>query len=111
MPALVFGVLLVPNLTHALGFYNFLRIFHSEVVSRTGFVPIEATPLRDGNRWEYDWVWTNPSLSLLLRDNPGQAVILNPNSYYSEWWEPFDPRKSMPDLSRYRLNASSLFFR
>src|SRR6516165_7941913 len=114
MPALVFGALLVPNLTHALGFYNFLRTFHSEVVSRTGFVPIEATPLRDGNRWEYDWVWTNPSLSLLLRDNPGQAIILNPSSYHPGllWgWETFDPRKSMPDLSRYRLNASSLFFR
>jgi hypothetical protein len=106
MPVLVFGALLVPNLTHALGFYNFLRTFHNQVASRTGFVPIEATPLLDG---EYDWAWTNPSLCLLLRDNPGQAIILNPSSY--QGWEAFDPRKSMPDLSRYRLNASSLFFR
>ena len=106
MPALLFGALLVPNLTHALGFYNFLRTFHNQVASRTGFVPIEATPLLDG---EYDWAWTNPSLCLLLRDNPGQAIILNPSSY--QGWEAFDPRKSMPDLSRYRLNASSLFFR
>jgi len=114
MPALLFGAVLVPNLTHALGFYNFLRTFQSQVVSRTGFVPIEATPLLDGKGQEYDWAWTNPSLSLLLRDNPGQAIILNPSSYHPEllWgWETFDPRKSMPDLSRYRLNASSLFLR
>ncbi len=112
LPSLLFGALLVPNLVHTYGFHDYLGRFQAELASRKGFVRIDSTALGQGKPSTYGWTWTNPSLSLLLRENEQQAIILNAQAV---GWEPFDAAAEVPDIMprirKYRFNASTLFWR
>ncbi|NVO14331.1 MAG: hypothetical protein HXX10_09875 [Rhodoplanes sp.] len=84
---LLLGSLLIPFLVHTVGFRDWARTFESEVTTRTGRVPIEATAVYRGGLFEgYNWPWTNPALSVLLRAGPASAVIINPVVYRG--WQP-----------------------
>jgi hypothetical protein len=84
---LLFASLLVPFLGHTVGFRDWARTFESEVTTRTGRVPIEATAVYRGGLFDaYNWPWTNPALSGLLRAGPASAVIMNPVAYRG--WQP-----------------------
>jgi hypothetical protein len=107
LPVVLYLALSLSNLAHTLGFYHYLRVLHAEVTSRSGLVPIESTRLTQGNVSAFTWIWTSPTLSVLLRKESQQAIILNPAAYTG--WQPFDPSKSVPDLTRYRMNAGKIF--
>jgi len=90
-----FFVLLISDVTRSIQFMDYLDNIKKEVRSHAGLVPLEATNLSSHRDDVFGWEWTHPSLSILLRDNARQAVILNSSN------EPFDPKGSLPDLSGY----------
>jgi len=51
----------------------------------------------------YGWPWTNPSISLLLREDASRSIILNARDYFG--WQPFDPYAATPDLSAYTIGS------
>ena len=44
------------------------------------------------------WVWTFPTLSVLLRPRGTEAMLIDPTY---DGWQPFDPVAAVPDLSNY----------
>jgi hypothetical protein len=90
-----FFVLLISDVTRSIQFMDYLDNFRKEVRSHTDLIPLEATNLSSHRDDVFGWEWTHPTLSILLRDNARQAVILNSSK------EPFDPKSSIPDLSSY----------
>lgn len=87
IPFLLFTSLLMPFLAHTIGFRDWARTFESEVTARTGRVPIETTAVYRGGVFDaYNWPWTNPALSVVLRAGPASAVISNPVAYRG--WQP-----------------------
>jgi hypothetical protein len=79
---------------------RYIGLFSEEVNARTGLVPYEkaGVPFLIADR-RFGWGWNTPLMSVVLRDNAGKAVILNPRNYRG--YEPFDPRAKLPDLDRY----------
>jgi len=112
LPILLSVTLLVPTVVHTYGFYHYLDRFQAELGSRKGFVRVDSTALGHGKLGTYGWTWTNPSLSLLLRESEEQAIVLNAQDV---GWEPFDAVEDAPDIMRrighYRFNSSALFWR
>jgi hypothetical protein len=90
-----FFALLISDVTRSIQFIDYLDNFQKEVRSHAGLIPLEATNLSSHRDDVFGWEWTHPTLSILLRDNAQQAVILNSSN------EPFDPKGSIPDLSSY----------
>jgi len=91
---LVLGLI---DVEHSRRFADFLACFRSEVNARTGLVRLADTKLAGVGCGPYGWVWTNPVMSILLRQDASGAIILNAVGGY----QPFDPQVSVPDLSRY----------
>jgi hypothetical protein len=96
---LFFVFLLISDVTRSIQFMNYLDDFRKEVRSHTGLIPLEATNLPSHGDDIFGWYWPHATLSILLRDNARQAVILNSSQWHS--FEPFDPKGSIPDLSSY----------
>jgi hypothetical protein len=94
-----FFFLLISDVTRSVQFTYYLADFQKEVRSHTGLIPLEATNLPSHGDGIVGWDWTHPTLSILLRDNARQAVILNSSQWHG--YEPFDPKGSIPDLSNY----------
>jgi hypothetical protein len=90
-----FLILLISDVTRSIQFMDYLDNFQKEVRSHTGLIPLDASNLSSHGDDIFGWEWTHPTLSILLRDNTRQAVILNSSN------EPFDPKGSIPDLSSY----------
>ena len=91
----LFFVLLISDVTRSIQFMDYLDNFQKEVRSHAGLIPLEATNLSSHRDGVFGWEWTHPTLSILLRDNARQGVILNSSN------EPFDPKGSIPNLSSY----------
>ncbi len=99
-PMMIFVSLSVSNVVNSLGYFRYLNVFANEVTLRSGFIPLESTKLTDDRRdWRYGCPWTHPTLSLVLRKDSQQAIVLNPKEY--KGWQPFDPVVWLPDLRRY----------
>ena len=97
-PCLLFMVLSTIDISQTIGHFSYLREFSSFVNSHTGFYPIEKTGI---DYKKYGWPWTQPSLSLLLRESEeNTAIVLNRADYMG--WQPYPaPREFLPDISRY----------
>lgn len=80
---------------------EFRSAFKTVLATRTGFVPIESTPLVSHPA---GWPWNNAILSYLWSDGAVRAIVLNPADV---GWEPFDPRTTAI-LQRYRQPAFPL---
>ena len=94
LPALammLFVTLAVPVFVHTWRFGAWLKSYESAAVARTDWVPIDSVPAgQDGGYLAgYQWGWTSPSLSIVLRANH-DGGLLNSPSYRG--WDPFDPR-------------------
>jgi hypothetical protein len=74
---------------------DFRTSFQTVLVTRTGLVPIESTPLATHPS---GWPWNNAILSYLWSGNVVRAVVLNRSDVE---WEPFDPRTAAI-LEQYR---------
>nr|WP_047169034.1 hypothetical protein [Sphingomonas sp. Y57] len=96
---LFFAALAVSNLVYTLDYRAHLALFRDEVRSRSGLVPVEDTRLLEGRLARYGWIWTYPLMSLLLRESPDQAIILDPRTYHG--YQSFDPAAGIPDLRAY----------
>jgi hypothetical protein len=95
----LFLVMSVGDVINTRGLTHFVTTFRSEVDVRAGLVPLEDTKLSGSDHARYAWTWTYPTLSLLLRHDPGRAVILNDQGYHG--YQPFDPKVSVPSLQAY----------
>lgn len=78
----------------------YLDEFRASVNHRTGLVPYA----RSGFAYTIEnkrffWVWSYPALSIVLRQDTGKAIILNPDWYHG--YQPFDPVIHVPDLTVY----------
>jgi hypothetical protein len=79
-------------------FRSFIESIRNEVNSQSGLVALEATTITASPGSNYDWHWTYPSMSLLLRSDASRAILLNP---VDNGWQPFDPTVAVPDLRLY----------
>lgn len=96
VPCVLFAALLTADVFHTYRYSRFVKEFRGFVNSNTGFYAIDDTEI---DARTYGWFWTYPSFSLLLRDDDSKAIILNRKDY--KGWQPFEPRKSLPNLSKY----------
>ncbi|MBS0524001.1 MAG: hypothetical protein JSS04_10225 [Proteobacteria bacterium] len=79
----------IPEIWLTRQWVGYLAWFRGVVTSQTGIVSARDLPL---DRWPYRLFaqdWTYPALSVLLRNAPGQAVVVAPNDYLDD--RPFDP--------------------
>lgn len=99
IPFTLFASLVIPLFIHTFGFLNWARSFEREVTSHTGVIQLEDTKIYQSNEFNiYTWGWANPSLSVLLKRKPVDAIIKNSPSY--KGWQPFDPEGPTPNLLR-----------
>jgi hypothetical protein len=80
-------------LANCLAFSGWVDEYRQEVRSGTGLVAFERARIDQ----RFAWTWTNPSLSILLQEHPGQETVLNPAGYVG--WQPFDPAAGVPRLA------------
>jgi hypothetical protein len=104
---LLFVSLIYPFYRYTFGYIEWVKTFEQEVVNRTGIVPFENTKIPYARRASelnalYNWVWTNPSLSQVLRINNAGAIILNSRDY-TGWPDPsqIDPNA----LGQFKRNS------
>jgi hypothetical protein len=83
------------DVRHSYEMHVYFNDLRREVNSRTGLVRAEDTNLLG----RFSGSWTLTAKSLLVRDDATRAIILVPETYTG--WQPFDPKVSVPDLSRY----------
>jgi hypothetical protein len=76
----------------------YLDAMRDVVVSRSGPVPFEETPISRRPHILLVENWVLSSQSLVLRSKPGDGILAPPKDYTG--WVPYSPDK-MPDLGRY----------
>jgi hypothetical protein len=79
----------VPEIWLTRQWVDYLAWFRGTVTSRTGIVSARELPFEQWPYRMFTQEWTYPALSVLLRNAPGQAVIVMPTDYRTDW--PFDP--------------------
>ena len=75
-------------------FHGWLGQYRTAVREAHGLVEFDATGLSH----RFAWGWTSPSLSVVLQDDPNEAVILSP-SWKQDPWQPFDPARPLRPAS------------
>ena len=93
VPAALTLALLLSFTVRAVGFYGWTGKFAQVVHTHTGLVAWEDS----GIGWYYCWGWPNPSLSIVLQSEQGQAIVLAPKGTS---WQPFNPQVEVPRLPR-----------
>jgi hypothetical protein len=69
-------------LYHTHGYYKWAQRFEKEAIAINRHTPIDQTTINTNHGWThgYNWMWGNPSTSILLRGN-AEAMILNNSSH------------------------------
>jgi hypothetical protein len=93
VPAVLTLALLLSFTVRGVGFHAWTGKFAQVVHSHTGLVAWEDS----GLGWYYCWGWPNPSLSIVLQSERGQAIVLAPKGTS---WQPFNPQVEVPRLPR-----------
>lgn len=77
----------------------FFDAYHETLATRKGVIAMATTPMNAERYDRYRWRWNNPTLSLVLRADTTQALVMNrPNND----WQPFDPQDSAQVAQRIR---------
>jgi hypothetical protein len=65
-------------LYHTHGYYRWAQRFEQEAIALKVHTPIDKTSINTNHGWTYgyNWMWGNPSTSILLRGN-AEAMVLN----------------------------------
>ena len=65
-------------LHHTHGYYKWAQRFEQEAIGLKVHTPIDKTSINTNHGWTYgyNWMWGNPSTSILLRGN-AEAMVLN----------------------------------
>lgn len=73
-----FSIMAWLMLYHTHGYYKWAQRFEKEAVALKRHTPIDYTAINTNHGWThgYNWMWGNPSTSILLRGN-AEALILN----------------------------------
>ena len=73
-------------LYHTHGYYKWAQRFETEALSLNAHTPIDKTRINKNHGWThgYNWMWGNPSTSILLRGNAEAMVLNNSNHKSSE---------------------------
>ncbi len=85
---LLFLSLAFASATYSFEFSRWIKIFEFEANKASNWIHIDEVTALDGFYSRYNWAWTNPSLSVILRGD-GRGGILN--SKYYTGWQPFKP--------------------
>ena len=88
----VFLSLSIPFVVANFGFVKWAQRFEQAALALTVNTPIEKTNINTDHGWNsgFNWMWNNPSTSILLRGD-ATAVIMNNSGHTG--WQPFDPEK------------------
>jgi hypothetical protein len=92
--AIVFFISMAwPMLYHTYGFYKWAQRFEAQTLVIQTHTHIDQTPINinHGLTHGYNWMWGNPSTSILLRGN-AEAMILNNSAY--KGFEPINSEAS-----------------
>lgn len=87
-------IMVIGNLRFSNDWKNFRNQVVEIVTTESGYVPIEATAVRDS---PYRWSWNNPQLGIVLSYPCVEAVLLNRPDIK---WQAFNPREELI-LKRY----------
>lgn len=107
---MLFVALAIPVFVHTWRFGAWLKSYERVAVARTDWIPIDSVAVgQDGGYLAgYQWGWTSPSLSIVLRANH-DGGLLNSPSYRG--WDPFDPRTlGQNPLRGYRRDGELIRF-
>jgi hypothetical protein len=74
-------------------------------VLRQPITPLERLAALKAANLHTAWDWSLPSLSMLLRDQGSDAIVVNEPG---QDWEPFDPRHPVPIPQRGLCQTSVL---
>ncbi len=77
-PALLFAAQAVVFASQAHGFAEWASTFEHVVTASRGPVVLSESGLDPVETSRFGWPWTNPLMSILLADEPGQGLVLNP---------------------------------
>lgn len=83
--AMVFFISMVwLMLYHTHGYYKWAQRFEKEAIQLTTHTPIDKTGINTNHGWThgYNWMWGNPSTSILLRGN-AEAMVLNNSNHHA----------------------------
>jgi hypothetical protein len=89
----IFVSLIVPQVSHHIGWYGWVETFKATLVELDGWKSISETGLPDSKYYIFSWGWTNPAMSLIYRGDSPYGVLNNPN-----WWGSFDPWSPSSDM-------------
>jgi hypothetical protein len=80
----------VPDLALDRLWVDYLGYFRGLVTANTGLVQAKGLPLQVWPQRLFSQDWTYPAMSALLRDRPGQGIVVMADDYRSN--PPFDPK-------------------
>jgi hypothetical protein len=77
-----FGSMSWLMLFHTYGYYKWAQRFELEAIALKENTPIDKTAINTNHGWThgYNWMWGNPSTSILLRGN-AEAMVLNNSNH------------------------------
>jgi hypothetical protein len=92
-----------PMLFHTYGFYRWAQRFETAAIELKAHTHIDQTTINTNHGWThgYNWMWGNPSTSILLRGD-AKAIILNNSTHTGP--EPIDPNT----IDAYPLRATQI---
>ena len=79
LPVVLLLAQLVPFTVHTQGYRAWLATFEQELDARSGTVRFEDTALLADSS-TYAWPWTNPFLSIVLRERDSSTLIVSPGA-------------------------------
>jgi hypothetical protein len=92
--------------TYSFEFSNWIKNFEIEARKASGWIRIDEVMPFDVEHSDFNWAWTNPSLSITLRGNSAGGIL---NSKAYSGWEPFKPEAMQENPIGYFSNKNELY--
>jgi hypothetical protein len=86
-------------------FSRWLKTFELEASKASNWIHLDEVMTVDGYYSGFNWAWTNPALSIILRGN-NSGGLLNSKSYTG--WQPFNPESMQNNPISYFSKTSEL---
>lgn len=90
----------IPDLVLTSRWTHFLQVTQNLVVNNSGRVKVADSVLMEKRYSAFGQDWTYPALSLLLRREPSNAILVVPDSHYGTAWN-LNPNIRLPPLEGY----------
>jgi hypothetical protein len=96
------GLVFAMHVAELCGWRDYVAAFCTELARPAG-ENSDAVLLARSNVRRFAWTWELPTMSVLLRRYGSDRIVSDP-SYHG--WQPFDPMKGVPDITRFKRSAS-----